>query len=157
MEKYIFVVVVLVLFVGGFFLNRKKSVKNISEGLILFPHWFKQIGILLAFLSFVVVEFLDFPEEDIWRVVSHHGINLGLFVVCFSKDRLEDELTNFIRLRAFYTSVIVGFMVVILAQSLIYLIGDENAVYPARNLITMILVVYAFSFASLKRKVFYGK
>lgn len=157
MEKYIFAAFVIVFLGIGFFMIRKKSEKNISEGLLLFPHSFKPIGIVWALVSFVLVAFLDFRDEPVWKAIASHSINLGLFLVCFSKDKLEDELTNSIRLHAFYTSVVAGFVVLILMHFLDFLLGNNGYVYPARQFVTIILAVYAFRYASIKRKVFYGK
>ena len=157
MEKYVFAVIVIVFLGVAYFLYPRKSKDNILQGLILFPHWFKPIGIIWALVSFVLVAFLDVQNEPVWKVIAIHSINLGLFFVCFSKDKLEDELTNSIRLHAFYTSVVSGFVILVLMHFLDFLLGNNDFIYPARQLITVILIVYAFSYASIKRKVFYGK
>lgn len=157
MEKYVFALVVVVFLGMGYFMNRKKSADNISNGLILFPHWFKSIGIFWALASFVLVFVFASREEQIWKAISTHSINIGLFLVCFSKDKLEDELTNSIRLRAFYTSVVTGFCVVVFSYFVENLTGNTEYIYPAEKLITIILFVYAFQYASIKRKVFYGR
>lgn len=157
MEKYVFAVIVLVFLGLAYFLFPRKPKGNNLRSLVLFPHWFKPLGIVLALVSFVLVAFLDFTDEEIWKGIATHCINMGLFFVCFSKDKLEDELTNTVRLHAFYTSVISGFAFLVLMHFLDYVMGNDEYIYPARQLITIILAVYAFRYAALKRKVFYGK
>lgn len=157
MEKYVFAVIVVVFLEVVYFLFPRKSKDNILQGLILFPHWFKPIGIVWALLSFILVPIFALQNEEVWKVITIYSVNLGLFFVCFSKDKLEDELTNSIRLHAFYTSVISGFAFLVLMHFLDFLLGNNDYAYPARQFMTLILVVYAFSYASIKRKVFYGK
>jgi Na+/H+-translocating membrane pyrophosphatase len=157
MESYVFAIVVVLFFSAFYFLNRKRREKDFLNRLVLFPHWLKPIGIVWALLSFVLVAILDFSDEQSWKVIANHSINFGLFFVCFARDKQEDELSNSIRLHAFYTSMVAGFCVLVLIHFFDFILGNTDYVYPARQFVTLVLGVYAFRYAAIKRKVFYGR
>lgn len=158
METLIFGLVVALFLGFGIWIGRTKSEKGLPLSLHLLPHAFKLVGLLIAILAFVFVAYSDFENQEIWKQIGRHCINLGLFIYCFSKDKAEDELTNSIRLRSLFTSVISVIIVNILINFLNTLLGGgESQIEAADKLITLMFFVYAFSFASLKRKVFYGR
>lgn len=158
MGKVIFGLIVAV-FIASIWLGgrKNKSKKELDHQLFLFPNFFKPIGLIIAIVSVVLVAYSDTQDAETWKAIAMHSINLGLFFYCFAKDKQEDELTASVRLRSFYTSVISGIILLIIMHFIDFLLGNESYVYPARQFITILLGVYAFSFASLKRKVFYGK
>jgi hypothetical protein len=158
MEKFIFGLIVAA-FIVAILLGRKanKTKKELDYQLFLFPNYFRSIGLIIAIVSVVFVAYLDFHGEELWKTIAIHSINLGLFFYCFAKDKQEDELTGTVRLRSFYNSVLAGIVFVVLIHFMEFLLGNEQYVYPAKQFITLLLFVYAISFAILKRKVFYGK
>ena len=157
MGKYILALVVVGIMGTAVFMYQKKSMPRISKGLILFPYWCKPLGILLALMAFVLNSFFELPDEQMWKAIAENSINIGLFLFCFSRDRNEDELSNSVRLKVFYTSVVAGFVFFILLQSGNLLLGDIDYVFPARQLITIVLLIYAFRYTTVKRKVFFGR
>lgn len=157
MEKYIFATIMLCFIGVGIWLGKDSRKLNGYQKLILFPYFFKFIGIAWTVISTILVVIVGLNELKLWQVIFYQNINLGLFFVCFSRDKNEDELSNTVRLHSLYHSVISGFTVVILFSFLNFLNGDKDLTYPARQLITIILGVYTFSYSALKRKVFYGK
>ncbi len=158
MEVYIFALIT-VAFLGAIWFGSRnaKSMHNFSQQLILFPNIFKALGVLLVVISVAMVVHSAMHEKEVWKSIAMHSTNLGLFFYCFAKDKLEDELTSSVRLRAFYTSVISGIILLVFTSFIEFLMGDKEYVYSATKLVTVILAVYAFSYTSLKRKVFYGK
>lgn len=158
MEIYIFAAITAAFIGAVWFGNRNaKSNNEFSQQLILFPTYFKSLGLILAVISVPMVIYFFMQEKEVWQSITHHSINLALFFYCFAKDKQEDELTSSVRLRAFYTSVISGIILLVFTSFIELLMGDKEYVYPATKLVTIILAVYAFSYASLKRKLFYGK
>lgn len=153
MKTYIFLIFVILFIGAGIWLGSKKSKENISESLPLFPRYFKIIGFIWTLVSLGLIAYSDTQHEEIWKIIFNYSANLGLVFICFSKDKIEDELTNSIRLRSFYTSVIAGFIVLVILNFANFMLGDEISDYPARQLVTVILATYAFGYASLKRKV----
>jgi hypothetical protein len=157
METLVFGIVVAIFIAAGAWIGSSKSEKDLTLGLVLFPNIFKTIGIIITVVSIAFVTYFALHIKEIWESIVMHGINLGLFFYCFAKDKLEDELTRSVRLRAFYTSVIVGIVLLVSTSFVEFLMGDKEYVYSATKLVTVILGVYAFSYVKLRRKVFYGK
>jgi hypothetical protein len=158
METLVFGIVVAIFIAAGIWIGSSKSGKDLTLGLVLFPNIFKTIGIIVIVLSIIFVAYSNTLHEEIWKLIGRHCLNLGLFIYCFSRDKLEDELIKTVRLRSFYTSVIAAIIVNVLLNFLNFVIvGDKPYIEASDNLVTIMLGVYAFSFGSLKRKVFYGK
>lgn len=158
MEKIVFGVIVAA-FIAAILLSRKtnKSKKELDHQLFLFPNYFKIIGLIIAIASIIFVAYSATQDEETWKAIANHSINLGLFFYCFAKDKQEDELISIVRLRSFYNSVLAGIGFIVLMHFMEFLMGNEAYVYPTRQFMTILLGVYAFSFASLKRKLYYGK
>ncbi|HYQ56026.1 MAG TPA: hypothetical protein VEP89_01680 [Draconibacterium sp.] len=157
MEKLIYALLTLVYLGVGSWLVKGQKKNSITQSLRLFPYLFKIIGYIWVGISLIMVVVWGLKSLEVWQIIAHHNLNLGLFLLCFARDKREDELSNLVRLRAFYYSVVSGFVVVILFNFLNLVLGDDELSYPSRALITIILAVYAFSYSTLKRKVFYGK
>ncbi len=74
---------------------------------ILLPKYFKKIGLvvmILAFVPAVVVRSMNFEmvhsQKELFRVFTLNAFILGLLFVAWSKDKVEDEMTVAIRLKA---------------------------------------------------------
>ncbi|MEO6636846.1 MAG: hypothetical protein ABIN25_01135 [Ginsengibacter sp.] len=81
--------------------------KFINNGVALFPHYFKKIGIVVMVLAFIPaivakvmnIEFL-LAHKEILKMVTISSFILGLAFFALSKDKIEDEVTIHIRLKA---------------------------------------------------------
>nr|WP_319997493.1 hypothetical protein [uncultured Draconibacterium sp.] len=75
----------------------------------LLPFWTKIVAVV--WIIFVIFH-ANFIKKIEW--VDNHflsvGVNLGLLVITFAKDKLEDEFSMQIRWRAMYTSMISFFV-----------------------------------------------
>ncbi len=74
---------------------------------VLLPKYFKKIGLvvmILAFVPAVVVKSMNIEmvqsQKELFRVFTLNGFILGLLIVAWSKDKVEDEMTVAIRLKA---------------------------------------------------------
>ncbi len=74
---------------------------------ILLPKYFKKIGLvvmILAFVPAVVVRSMNIEmahsQKELFRVFTLNAFILGLLFVAWSKDKVEDEMTVAIRLKA---------------------------------------------------------
>ena len=81
--------------------------KNKDEMVVLLPAYFKKIGLAVIILSLVPViiiksmhiEWTAFKMQ-LFRVFIFDAFILGLFFIAWSKDKIEDELTFLLRLKA---------------------------------------------------------
>ncbi len=74
---------------------------------VLLPKYFKKIGLvvmILAFVPAVVVRSMNIEmahsQKELFRVFTLNAFILGLLFVAWSKDKVEDEMTVAIRLKA---------------------------------------------------------
>jgi len=148
-------VISALLFISLFFwLFREKKEEAVFKKLILFPRWIKYVG-LVVFVGSVILPF----HTDIDLLIdgkNYIGINfanLGLFLTCFSKDRLEDEMSNLIRLKSFYRSAVIGFASVFVFTAIEFIHGERFDLMPAVELITFILLFYLASYYFTKSKI----
>lgn len=73
----------------------------------LLPLYFKKIGLLvmiLAFIPAIIVKSVNVElvqtQKEIFRVLTLNAFILGLLFVAWSRDKVEDEMTVSIRLKA---------------------------------------------------------
>jgi hypothetical protein len=116
--------------------------------LFLLPNYFKKIGlglVLTCILGMVSILVFDIKLSEEYRLLLkqliHSPFLLGLAIIGISKDKVEDELTMFIRLKAilwafFYVTLFVVFM------PFINLIEEKETVYSAEYIISMMLIGY---------------
>src|SRR6476646_4096201 len=73
----------------------------------LLPNQFKKVGIavmLLAVVPAVIIKVIHLPltpsNKEVVRLLTMNAFILGLLFIAWAKDRVEDELTVQIRLKA---------------------------------------------------------
>lgn len=91
----------------------------------LLPYWSKFVAVIWIVFVILYVYFIHRIEwvENYFLLV---GVNLGLIVVIFSKDKLEDEFSMQIRWRAMYVSMISFFVFVGIAGAVRVLLPEYN-------------------------------
>jgi hypothetical protein len=146
-------IIAAVLFAGIFlWAFREKKEVAVFNKLILFPRWFKYIGLVIFVLSAILPFSMDLLIDG-KNYIGLNFANLGLFIICFSRDKIEDEMTNLVRLKSFYRSVVLGF-VYVSVMSAIYILGErsiENTL--AVQLVFVILFSYLNSYYITKWKI----
>ncbi len=81
--------------------------KRIKNEAALLPKYFKKIGLvvmILAFVPAVVVKSMNIEmlqsQKELFRLFTLNAFILGLLFVAWSKDKVEDEMTVAIRMKA---------------------------------------------------------
>jgi ABC-type xylose transport system permease subunit len=118
----------------------------------LFPRWVKYAGVVVFFVSVIIPFYTNLLIEG----KNYLGVtfaNLGLFLICFSRDKLEDEMSNLIRLKSFYRSVALGFVYVFVFTAIDFILGNTFDLIPAVQLVTFILLVYLANYYITKSKI----
>ncbi len=146
--KSVLFAIAAILFIAVFlWLFTEKNEDEVFKKLKLFPRWMKIVGIVI-FISGVIIPF----HSNLNLLIggkNYLGItfaNLGLFLICFSRDKLEDEMSNLIRLKSFYRSVALGFAYVFVFTALEFVHGDEFELMPAMQVVTFILFIYLVNY-----------
>ncbi len=153
--KSILIIAVAIIFFGLMvWMFHGKSEKEVFKKLKLFPRWFKYLGLVLIVISATVPFSFDLNLlYDGKNYIGVQGANLGLFLICFARDKIEDEMTNLIRLKSFYRSVIFGFLYVIVMDTGSYIMGNKFNEMPAYQLVFYIMSFYIFSYYITKSKI----
>lgn len=122
---------------------------------ILFPRTYKPYGFVL-FLASSFIGALDFYFEikmpllnDFSDEVACIGIILGLIIIGFSKEKVEDEMIQSFRLSSLLWSLFINYTLLILAIVLLYDVRFLQALIY--NMFTL-LVVYNIRFHWLLKK-----
>lgn len=147
------VIIVVLLFIGlGLWITKDKPEKALYKKLVLFPRWFKYLG-LAIFLGGAI---LPFELGLLYEGQNFLGLqiaNMGLFLTCFSKDKNEDEMINQIRLKSFYRSVILGFLYSTIFYAVNFFSDNEGNHTPATQLVMFILLAYLLNFYVTKYRI----
>jgi hypothetical protein len=125
----------------------------------LLPRAFKWVGIsflifptllLLSSKWFTSVELIH-NNLDVIKILILDFFILGLLIVAFSKDKVEDELTLIIRLKAIAFSFIVTIVCVVLQPVFDALWRDPLSEPSGYKIIIGMLFLYLLSFYYYKR------
>ncbi|MFN3757490.1 MAG: hypothetical protein ACK4RM_11090 [Flavobacterium sp.] len=128
---------------------------------IFLPAYSKYIGFLVILISIIiavvhllsgisVAEFFN-PNADIKIIAVYAMLILGSVLTAFSKESVEDEFINHLRMKSFLFSIVlhsIFFFVFSFSNITIFLIN-----FPAIILMDSILLVYIVSFYFYKFRV----
>jgi len=114
---------------------------------------FKKIGIVVMVLSMVpglIVKMMHIAltesQKDLFKSFSYSGFLLGLLLIAFSRDKVEDELTIHIRLKAMQEMFFFAVFYVVLDPLFDFILHDLVSDVTGQHLITLMLVGYLISY-----------
>jgi len=124
----------------------------------LLPNYSKKIGVgsILAVVTLCIISvtFGWFEHDRLILAEATKVITiLSLLLITLSKDKIEDELVMYIRLKALVFAFICGVLFSITLPVSNYLFtGVYNHIINANTILVFIFTVYFLSFFLLKRK-----
>jgi hypothetical protein len=114
---------------------------------------FKKIGIVVMVLSMVpglIFKMMHIAlmesQKDLFKSFSYSGFLLGLLLIAFSRDKVEDELTIHIRLKAMQEMFFFAVFYVVLDPLFDFILHDLVSDVTGQHLITFMLVGYLISY-----------
>ena len=141
-----------------FTLVRLKIMNKIQQDLNLLPINFKKVafGIMLISALLVVLSISkSLPiDKEIIKTVAKSGFLISLLLLVITRNKIEDELTLRIRLKAFAASFIFGVVMVII-EPFINLLFDGNLLSDkgvTELLISMFLFYFIMVFIMKKNR-----
>jgi hypothetical protein len=133
--------------------------KNESKAVGL-PNYFKKIGIVLIVLVIVVMFILKglhynfdtilIPKGNV-KIIAMTLINIGLAFIALAKDKIEDEMYIYLKLKSFYSAFFFGIIFTIIYPILDVVTNDDIQQIPAQQLVTMMLFSQITTYFLLKR------
>ena len=133
--------------------------QNTKKQRYLLPHSVRKIGLSIIILSVIIpvsiklmgIDIIQ-SKKEILKLISKDLFILGLFFVAFSRDKIEDELTILIRLRAMSATFAGGILIAITYPIISLLFGDPIEYIEGNKLITFMLFNYLFTYYTIKGK-----
>ncbi len=126
----------------------------------LFPNYFKKIGIAMMLLglipagivSQVDVAFIKAIPKDVVKLFTIDLFLLGLLFVAWAKDKIEDEMTMLMRLKAIEWTFMYAVIYIIIAPILDRIMNTSSiSDINSKGLIVMMLTIYLVQFYIQKR------
>ena len=130
-----------------------KNEDAVFKKLKLFPRWFKFLGLVIILCSVSLPWIFKSLLVEGSNYLGMIYINFGLFLICFSRDKIEDEMSNIVRLKSFYRSFgagVVGFFFLTYIENSV---SDDFSQLPADTLLATILGIYLVSYYITKSKI----
>ena len=125
-----------------------ESKRNKNEAVLL-PKYFKKIGLvvmILAFVPAVVVKSMNIEmvqsQKELFRVFTLNAFILGLLFVAWSKDKVEDEMTVAIRLKAMAWTFSWAVLYVIIKPIVDLILKDPIQDLTGQQVVMSMLFVY---------------
>ncbi len=121
---------------------------KIQQDLRLLPNNFKKVafGIMILSILLVVLSVLKAItiDEEIVKTLAKSGFLVSLLLLVITKNKIEDELTLRIRLRAFAASFIYGVVIVIAEPFINLLFGDSFV--SDKGIAELLISMFFFNF-----------
>lgn len=95
--------------------------------------------------------FLDFSDYNLTNELALIGVIIGLLMVCFAKEKQEDEFIAYIRLQSWQWSVLVSYIFLIIITLFVY--GSDFFAFLFYNAFTLLFVfILKFNFRLYQSK-----
>lgn len=117
----------------------------------LLPHYFKFIGSGIAVIGFIIICIIG-EYNNIRGKVLLDMINIGCLLICFSKERIEDELLMLIRLQSAAYALIFSVLFVVIFPLYIFIHDGRNFNFPDFAFVLGPLLLYSSTFEYKKRR-----
>jgi hypothetical protein len=114
---------------------------------------FKKIGVVVMVLSMVpglIVKTMHIvvmeSQKDLLKSLSYSGFLLGLLFIALSRDKVEDELTIYIRLKAMQEMFMFAVIYVMIKPLIVLVLQSPFIDVSGQQLVTLMLVGYLISY-----------
>jgi uncharacterized membrane protein len=114
---------------------------------------FKKIGIVVMILSMVpglLVKTMHIAlmasQKDLLKSLSYSGFLLGLLFIALSRDKVEDELTIYIRLKAMQEMFMFAVIYVMIKPLIVWVLQAPFIDVSSQQLVTLMLLGYLISY-----------
>jgi hypothetical protein len=122
----------------------------------LLPVYFKKVGLALVLLTAVFPILFKLSSEEVLlsnkellKIIVRSLFMIGLTLIGFSKDKIEDEMTMIIRMKAIIMSFIYGLIFAITSPLLAYF-TDVFTQDEASVIFIQMLIMYLIWYSVLK-------
>lgn len=126
---------------------------------ILFPHYFKKLGVIVIVSTFAIglilklmnVEFVSTNKET-FKLFAMSMLIVGLLLIAWSKEKMEDEMSMYIRLNAIAWTFIWTISYVIFQPIAELVVGNVPRNVTGQQIVLIMLIAFIAMFYLLKRR-----
>jgi len=97
-----------------------------------------QLSFLQLPLTDQYLNSFDFNDKNFTNEVALSGVIVGLLLIAFSREKMEDEFINKIRLESWQWAVLINYILLLFANWLIY--GTEFLQVMLYNMLTILII-----------------
>jgi hypothetical protein len=151
-EKIIKLFFVLAFLAFGTLIRSKKKRILIDKKVKLLPYLVRFAGGLISLVCFAGNFIQDINGVTLWKDYWQLGIVTGFLLICFSRERIEDEMIDQLRQYAVFISFFAGIIFHLIILLLNILGGGKASDYNSIGLVVFILMIYLIIFHIEKRK-----
>ena len=133
-------------------LYMKNAPKN-QFWLGLLPNYFKKIGLvisiaaIIAQISLVYISQNDpYSQKEIIKTICSSLFTVGLFFFAFSKEKFEDEMHYFIRMRSMALTLLFVIITGILSPILYIVFNETPTIRETQGFATTVILQYIATF-----------
>ena len=111
---------------------------------LLFPHSFKRIGWLIFAISAAIgayIWFADYTDSYLLNNIAIIGISIGAILSTCSREKVEDEMIQQIRLNSLLIALYINYAILIVCSLTIYDLDFLNVMLY--NMFTILLIFMA--------------
>jgi len=133
----------------------KPVISKYGRGLL--PGYFKIVGIAVIALTFAgMIIFRSFimqhaDQKALAKSITMNVILIGLFLIAWTRDKIEDEMSIHLRFQSMALSFLFGVMYCIIHPVVNVIIGDTDYDLPGQQLVMAMLIFFIIIFAIRKK------
>ena len=124
---------------------------------LLFPHRFKQIGWIIFAISAAIgayILFTDNTDSYLLNNIAIIGTCIGAILATCSREKVEDEMTEQIRLSSLLVALYINYAILIVCSLLIYDLDFlQVMLYNMFTILLIFMVVFRWKIWRAKRGV----
>ena len=125
----------------------------------LLPNYFKKIGITiitLIILTFIILRIFNVHSSEnqgYYRDFFMNGLLLSMFIMAFSKEKVEDERVRDFRYKSFASALIFGLMMTVFQAPIqFFLFYDDYQPLSAQQVMLSVMFWHLFIFSAIRRE-----
>lgn len=119
----------------------------------LLPNYFKKVGLAISIAAIIAQIFLVYISQnephsakEIIKTICSSLFTVGLFFFAFSKEKVEDEMNYFIRMRSMALTLLFVIITGILSPILYLLFNEAPTLRETQGFATTVILQYIATF-----------
>ncbi len=123
----------------------------------LLPNYFKRIGLFVALLSIVtqiaiivLLADLSLSQKELIKEIFRSAFTIGLFFIAYSREKIEDEMNYYIRVKAMALTLLFVIISGILNPIIYYVFKEAPSIHANQEFVITVIVQYMITYQVIK-------